>query len=157
MRSPAFLRAVPLNIGRFADSKNHVLSVSRNPGVTHRCVSLLGVAEFLGEEDQLGLVLLQSLDVRLQTLDGSVLATEVDSNADRRCYLLGDVSRLRREIIHPMYLHGDSCINFVLLKLKSLLQYYNNIAGNLVSKHCKLKSEKEANSPQNQVTRTSAA
>ena len=46
-------------------------------------VSLAGLGELLGEEDELGSVLLDALDVELQRLNGLVAPAVIDGDAER--------------------------------------------------------------------------
>lgn len=64
---------------------------------THRAVSLLGHGWLPGEEDELGVVLLQPLHVGLQGLGGLVPPPGVHGDPDSPGKLLVDASELRRE------------------------------------------------------------
>jgi hypothetical protein len=62
--------------------------------VTYSSVTRLGLASLLGEDDQSGLVLLQSVDVELLALLGLGSSSGVDSDTDRQSLLPSDTSEL---------------------------------------------------------------
>jgi hypothetical protein len=57
-------------------------------------VSLLGGLGVTGEQDELALVLVQAGNVRLEGLDGGVLAAVVDGDTDSKSHLAGDLGLL---------------------------------------------------------------
>jgi hypothetical protein len=62
--------------------------------VTYSSVTRLGLASLLGEDDQSGLVLLQSVDVELLALLGLGSSSGVHSDTDRQSLLPSDTSKL---------------------------------------------------------------
>ena len=76
-------------------STNHYTTVlPGNDTFTHLTVALLGFAELLGEEDELGSVLLEALDIGLKGLHRPVLPPVVNRDADGGGKLLVDSSSL---------------------------------------------------------------
>ena len=61
---------------------------------TYSGISLSWLGELLGEDDQFGFVLLQSLHIVLESFNRLVAATVVNSNANGRSLLLVDASIL---------------------------------------------------------------
>ena len=69
-------------------------STQRKTTNSHRRITLARLAHFCREEDQLRLVLLQSLDVEIEMLLREIAATLVDSDTDRTRELRADAGFL---------------------------------------------------------------
>jgi len=70
-------------LGHFGDRNDRLgHQLSGNVHLLLGSITLMGLGEFLGEEDQFGSVLLQSLDVLLQRFDAFVAATVIDRDPD---------------------------------------------------------------------------
>jgi hypothetical protein len=93
------------NLGDGEDSASQ-LGSSRELGGSR--VTSLGLASLAGEDNQLGLVSLEALNVELERLLGLVAATVVDRNTDGKSLLAADTGSLFRTMNDELV----SCFGF---------------------------------------------